>query len=181
MNTWLKRGSLVIVLVGAIGVLSLYGVRQVEKFDAFCASCHMDDHRLKRQQSLAEHAQTLAASHHIKKGVHCIDCHGYDSFFGRIETTRLAASSLVHYVLGDYKEPIQVTEPIRDENCAKCHAAESRGRTSDDFHKRLEHIHLPIACVKCHKGHKQGDSDLSFLVRDYVIKQCRECHPDIGG
>ncbi len=160
----------------------LYGVREVEKRDAFCGSCHMDDHRLKLRQSLHKEATTLSASHSIKEEVRCIDCHGYDSIPGRVETMTLATKSLLQYITGNFEDPSRTTEPIRDESCIKCHPP-NRPHPSgeDEFHGRYEHIDLPTPCVDCHIGHEPGAPAHAYLVRSRVLIQCGECHPERGG
>lgn len=159
----------------------LYVVREVEKVDAFCGSCHMNDHSLKLQQSLAKEAETLSASHHIQKDVRCIDCHGYDSILGRVETMILATKSLLYYMTGNFHDPSITTEPIRDENCVKCHSPNrSHPSGEDDFHGRYEHIDLPIPCVDCHKSHEIGAPAHAYLVRSKVLEHCGECHPEMG-
>ncbi len=178
---WFTRVPFILALIFLGGFISLFGVREVEKYDAFCGSCHMNDHKLKLQQSIATEAETLSAFHHSAKEVRCIDCHGYDSFTGRLETMLLAAKSLYHYKMGDFEDPSRTTEPIRDESCVKCHPSDrSHPFGEDDFHGRYEHIELPVPCVECHKGHKDGISYQSYLVKSFVLKQCGECHPERG-
>ena len=79
---------------------------------------------LKLQQSIATEAETLSAFHRIAKEVRCIDCHGYDSFTGRLETMLLATKSLYHFLAKSFEEPSRTTEPIRDESCVKCHPSD---------------------------------------------------------
>lgn len=182
LRVWLLRGIFLLALMLIGGVAMLYGVREIEKKDAFCGTCHVDDHRMKIEQSLADEAETLSAFHHIKKDVRCINCHGYDSLLGRVETMILATKSLIHYMTGDFEEPIRVTEPIRDENCIKCHPSNRpHPLGEDEFHGRMDHMTISIPCVDCHKGHKTGEPTHSYLVRSEVLSQCAECHPERGG
>ena len=182
LRMWFTREPFILTLIFLGGFILLFGVREVEKFDSFCGSCHMNDHKLNLQQSLATEAETLSAFHHIAKDVRCIDCHGYDSFTGRLETMLLATKSLYHYVAGDFEDPSRTTEPIRDESCVKCHSPNRLHPSGEDeFHGRYEHIDLPIPCVDCHKGHELGTPVHAYLVRTKVLEQCSECHPERGG
>jgi hypothetical protein len=181
LKTWLIRGIVLLALIFAGGIAMLLVVREVEKRDAFCGSCHMNDHRVKLEQSMAKEAATLSALHHIQNDVRCIDCHGYDSLSGRVETMTLATKSLLQYVTGNFEDPSRTTEPIRNESCIKCHSP-NRPHPSeeDEFHGRYEHIDLPTPCVECHTGHVPGLPAHAYLVRSMVLKQCAECHPERG-
>jgi nitrate/TMAO reductase-like tetraheme cytochrome c subunit len=177
---WFTSLPFILALIFLGGFIILFGVREIEKNDPFCGSCHMNDHGLKLQQSLASEAETLSAFHRIDGAVRCIDCHGYDSFTGRLETMFLAAKSLFHYVVGDFEDPSRTTEPIRDESCVKCHPSDRPRSSEDEFHSRFEHMDLPVPCVNCHTGHKPGINTQSYLVKKIVLNQCSECHPERG-
>jgi nitrate/TMAO reductase-like tetraheme cytochrome c subunit len=178
----LIQGIVLLALIFGGGIGMLYAVREVEKRDAFCGSCHMDDHHLKLRQSLASEATTLSAYHRIQDKVRCIDCHGYDSLSGRVETMTLATKSLLQYITGNFEDPSRTTEPIRDESCVKCHSfRRAHPSGEDEFHGRLPHIDLPTPCVDCHRGHELGAPAHAYLVRSRVLEQCVECHPERGG
>jgi hypothetical protein len=181
IRIWFIRGTVLLVLIFTGGIAMLFGIREAEKIDTFCGSCHINDHHLKLQHSIEKEAKTLSASHHIQKDVRCINCHGYDSIFGRVETMILATKSLLYYIVGDFQDPSRTTEPIRDENCIKCHPSNRpHSFGEDEFHGRYEHIDLPIPCVDCHKGHEFGSPAHAHLVRSKVLEQCAECHPERG-
>ncbi|HLC19097.1 MAG TPA: cytochrome c3 family protein [Thermodesulfobacteriota bacterium] len=174
-----KRIIFIFFALAVLGITTLYGAREIEKHDGFCGSCHVSDHELKYSQSVEDTPETLSAYHGTDEDVRCIDCHGYDSFFGRVETMWLAVTSLFRYITGNFHDPSITTEPIRDLNCVKCHSpARPHQGGVDDFHGRLDHVELSTACVDCHKGHLAGLAEFSFLVRAEVLGQCRECHPE---
>jgi hypothetical protein len=71
--------------------------------------------------------------------------------------------------------------PLRDDDCAQCHATfEVKAAEFDDpaFHDLPVHnSELGVDCVECHLVHEGGvDRERWFLRTDHVRAQCARCH-----
>lgn len=180
---WVFVIPALLILLPIFGVGSLYGIRQVESYDPFCTSCHLQDHQdyLDDARRTKKAIRTLGGWHLVGGEVNCISCHGEEGIVGMARTTYLAAKDTVKFVLGDYEQPSRVFHPVQDKDCLKCHEDERTLKLGEeDFHVILDHAELPFACVQCHNGHRTGGRKAKrFIVPKTAQPRCNHCHNDL--
>ncbi len=148
-----------------------------ERENAYCVRCHLHERLLATFEAGATQATDLSAVHFAALDEpRCIACHKGEGTVERIKVLAVAGRDTVKYLAGVRREPDHSDVPIVDAACTRCHdrlgAHEER-----DFHARVEHQSLPIACIGCHRAHRGGDPAQSFLVEADVLPACRTCHP----
>ncbi len=177
---WVFVLPAVLIILPILGLGSLYGIRQVESYNPFCTSCHLQDHQdyMDDARRPEKAIRTLGGWHLAGGKVRCISCHGEEGITGMTRTTYLAAKDSVKFVLGDYEQPSRVFHPIQDKDCLKCHGDERILKLEDDdFHAILDHSELPFACVQCHNGHQTGGRKAKrFIVPKTAQPRCNHCH-----
>ena len=171
---------LLLIVLPALGVGGLYGIRAVESYNPFCTSCHLQDHQDYLDDGARPKTQVRSlGGRHLSSGkVKCISCHGEEGITGMFRTTYLAAKDLVKFLAGDYKQPSRVFHPIADKDCVKCHLeARILKLGEEDFHAILDHATLPFTCVQCHNGHRTGGRRARrFIVPQTAQPRCDHCH-----
>jgi nitrate/TMAO reductase-like tetraheme cytochrome c subunit len=181
-----------LALAAALGLVVLIGgvevVSHQEQDNRFCASCHTQPEseyfvRYLRADA-RKSAEDLAALHHHKKAIRCIDCHGGEGPLGRAQVVAIATWDAFKFFTGIARQPAVIVVPVQNEACAKCH--------NDDIHKPgfENHEHnlyfdpkeSPpfIACTDCHVSHRVGDERTAFQFRDAILPQCDYCHMKMG-
>lgn len=188
---WGRRLAIAGAVALASGTAAVAYVSRLEQDNRFCISCHLSDgkrlHAALFNRYEANPPLDLSALHKAKKEIKCIDCHGGAGVERRSRVLALAAWDTLKYLAGNFKEPEGMIFPLRDLECARCHAGYSAGPFPEggqaggrDFHKHPDHRVLPIACVRCHTSHVAGDPRLKFLKNEVVLPLCRRCHKEIG-
>ncbi|MBT3351479.1 MAG: hypothetical protein HOC91_13270 [Nitrospinaceae bacterium] len=169
-----------LIVLPALGVGALYGIRAVESYNPFCTSCHLQDHQDYLDDGTRPKAKvrTLGGRHLSSGEVKCISCHGEEGITGMLRTTYLAAKDSVKFIIGDYKQPSRVFHPVADRDCVKCHSeARILKLEEEDFHAILDHATLPFGCVQCHNGHRIGGRPARrFIVPQTAQPRCDHCH-----
>ncbi len=175
----------------------------VERNNDFCNACHISArsssvgpsggggdpgtvplHIDIRRAFDARPAANLAGLHGERMDdVRCIDCHGGVGLVGRARVKWLAAKDAWHYLIGDFEEPTEMTHPLLDADCLKCHAdvwAPREGREDNAFHALGVHAtDLEFSCVQCHDVHEMdGAEDFYFLRAAHVRARCATCHSE---
>lgn len=155
-----------------------------ESQDAFCASCHTQPESTFYQRSQA--APVDLASAHTGHTTRCIDCHSGDGVTGRVQAELMGAHNALLFYTGQAVQPAQLTTPVSDANCLKCHAqvAVDRGR-NNHFHyflSRWQAVDPKAAtCVSCHAGHSTAaGADTRFMEQLKVETICQDCHRVAG-
>ncbi len=179
---WLSATvALIVVLVaGSLGVGA-----QLENNDQFCASCHTNPETTFVDRTTQP--PTDLASAHAAENVGCIACHSGEGFAGRLDAMKLGARDLVAFAKRDFPQPAQLTHPIPDGNCLKCHSNIGQAQTFENHF----HVLLPrwqsarpesaASCVDCHTGHDTaGRPDLKWVSVDPTQQQCNACHRVMG-
>jgi hypothetical protein len=184
---WVPAVAIGIVLVLAIGFV---GMMRMEETDTFCASCHTQPESTYVER-VKKDAVDAASKHMIESQTHCIDCHSGPGLVGRAGAILLGARNAVMYVTKTMKQPAELTVPIADGNCVKCHQdiLESKNYKGNDNHyhyfmQRWQQVKPDQAgrCVDCHNGHiLNGDASLGFISKDTTEKTCNKCHNTLGG
>lgn len=180
--TWLIIAALLIVVFSS-GALALS--IHMENNDQFCASCHTNPETTFVDRSTQP--PTDLASAHTAENVGCIQCHSGEGKAGRIDALKLGAHDLVAFVSRNYTQPAQLTHPIPDENCLKCHGDIGQAQTFENHF----HVLLPrwqqlspnkaATCVDCHSAHTtDGRSDIVWISVKPTQKQCDGCHRQLG-
>lgn len=112
----------------------------------------------------------------------CIDCHGGTGFAGRAKVKVLAAKDAFWYLTGQYDEPHEMSWPLEEADCRKCHGdfqIKAGPFELPAFHDLpLHNRDLGVDCVECHLVHLPGDADNYFLDRQHTREQCARCHAD---
>ncbi len=179
----LRWAFVVLILLPALGIGGLYGIRKVESYNPFCTSCHLQDHQdyLDDGRRPEKAIRTLGGWHLAGGKAECISCHGEDGLAGMARTTYLASKDLFKFIVGDYEQPSRVFHPILDKDCRKCHSDERILKlVDDDFHAILDHTELPFTCVQCHSGHRTGGRKAKrFIVPKAAQPHCDRCHKDL--
>lgn len=180
---WVFILPIALILVPILGIGGLYGLRQVESYNPFCTSCHLQDHQDYMDDARrSENAIRTLGGWHLAGGkVECISCHGEDGLAGMTRTTYLAAKDSIKFIIGDYEQPSRVFHPIKNKDCQKCHGDERILKLGDDdFHAILDHSELPFACVQCHNGHRTGGRKARrFIVPKTAQPRCDSCHDEL--
>ena len=182
-------------LAGAALLSSLFlvGLAAKERDNRFCISCHLHEAKFARFRAAAP--ADLAAAHHAKKEVRCIDCHGGADPVMRARVWSVAGVDTVRFLIGRYHEPDGMRLPLRPAECRRCHTpilktarslgAEqdegAGGRGGDTYHAIRDHDSVQIACIRCHSSHTtDSEPGLQFISRAHVQPVCHECHESLG-
>ena len=167
----------------------------LERDNDFCNACHLEPglplHRQIRDDFDVRPVVNLVGVHasaetpRFTDGFRCIDCHGGVGALGKARVKVLAAKDAFWWVVGHFDEPTEMVWPLRDEDCAQCHATfkdPDPRAPSPAFHELVVHnAALGVACVECHLSHTTGGSeDLYYLQPTHVRAQCAECHSDFA-
>ncbi len=153
----------------------------LEERDSFCASCHSQPESTFYDRTQAA-AVDLASKHHASWATRCIDCHAGPNLTGRVSAMTLGARDLAAFVTHTDQQPAQLTVPISDANCLKCHAdvlnTRSFNRHFHAFLARWQTLDPNAAtCVSCHSSHStDGDPTLIFLQTQRAQQVCDSCH-----
>lgn len=189
---WLLFAGLVPIAAAPLGWVV---TDRLERNDDFCIACHLSSgeplHAPKRSDFDARPPATLAALHGAERvgaddphAFRCIDCHGGTGLAGRARVKVLAAKDALVYLTGRFDEPDGMAWPLRDDDCAKCHARFDEQPVeawrSPRFHQLPVHnVELGVACVSCHGVHDAGgDPEHHFLRAAEVRSWCARCHSE---
>lgn len=192
MNRW---GIVIVVGVLLAAPTGWLVTDRLEADNAFCISCHLDAgvplHRDNHADFEALPAVSLAVAHaragnaeHEDGAFRCIDCHGGTGFGGRAAVKLLSAKDAFWYLTGRFEEPDGMHWPLRDEDCARCHATFDERAPEDwgdpAFHElALHNRELGVDCVSCHLSHERGGLADHFFVHPTDVRtQCARCHPE---
>jgi hypothetical protein len=176
-------GLVLLALIGGVGFVSYR-----EQDNQFCASCHTEPETTYYNRFLTADAQqsadTMAAFHHYKSQVRCIDCHGGEGPIGRATVLTLAAFDTFKYLTGTARQPAVIIFPVQDQACIKCHEIDIRKPGFENHYHNLYFdptVSPPaIPCVHCHVAHRLGDERTAFQFRDVILPRCEYCHQQIG-
>jgi hypothetical protein len=159
----------------------------LERSNDFCNACHLDANtRLHidiRNDYDDRPPQSLAAAHAGAEAgsVLCIDCHGGVGLVGRARVKALAAKDAFFWITGRFEEPQQMSHPLWDADCLRCHPAFDT--SPSEFGPRRFHelgVHnagLDIDCVDCHSSHEPGGAGDYFFLRVALVRErCAACH-----
>jgi hypothetical protein len=199
------------VLVGivALGIFLAAGgftfAASQETHDPFCASCHTQPESTFFQRSTDAQAVDLA-SYHMGQETRCIDCHSGPGIWGRAQAELLGARNTVAWYTHTAVQPAQLTFPIQDANCLKCHQdVTQRGYTpkqsvtivgeggrGEEEEAGPNHWHELLArwqafaanagtCTSCHPGHStDGTAQTGFENAQTTRAVCEACHRVLG-
>ena len=199
------------VLVGimALGIFLAAGgftfAASQETHDPFCASCHTQPESTFFQRSTDAQAVDLA-SYHTAQKTRCIDCHSGPGIWGRMQAELLGARNTVAWYTHTAVQPAQLTVPIRDANCLKCHQDVTQrgytpkqsvtivgeGRRGEEEEAGPNHWHEQLArwqavvpdagtCTSCHPGHStDGTAQTGFENAQTTRTVCQACHRVLG-
>jgi hypothetical protein len=187
----LAAGALVGALAAPVG---WHVTDRLEQHDDFCNACHLASgeplHASVRRDFMAAPPASLAAAHaaagnraRADGAFRCIDCHGGTGAAGRLRVKALAARDAVVWALLRFEEPQGMRWPLRDADCARCHARFGAAREPWEpprFHQvPLHNVDLGVACVECHAAHETGgDAGAAFLRAAPLRAQCARCHAE---
>ena len=179
--------------IGLVAIIGFFAVIHIEEADAFCASCHSEPEATYYQRTQAPKPVDLASVHALlaqknpqQANIHCIDCHAGPGIAGRITALRLGAHDVVQWFAGTATQPAQITQPIPDAHCIKCHTDTPAANNFDrHFHHTLARWQQADAkagsCVSCHTAHTtDGAASIGFLQQQRLLVQCTQCHVALG-
>lgn len=186
----MSRFRLALLIVGSSLLVLFAGSFAVgnalEESNAFCASCHV--HNLQYGRFTGKKVTDLA-SEHAEEKVKCISCHREPGSGGRLYTFYRASRALGHYVIGDYKMPIETDAPPSDRACRKCHGPKTKGETRLDGHfhsatnlaKASSRIKgASVGCATCHEAHDPPTKVTHWVAVDSANPACNRCHDALG-
>jgi len=156
-----------------------------EQHDVFCSSCHTQPESTFYQRSIDANAVDLASVHKADS-TRCIDCHSGVGLFGRAKAELLGAHNALAFYTHTAIQPAQMTRPIDDESCLKCHQdVFDRKDMNNHFHffltKWQDLDPNAATCVSCHQGHStQGDPQTAYLDQQITQAVCNDCHQFAG-
>ena len=177
------------VLAGVGLVATIGGERyasHLEQDNDFCGACHTQpetEYLARYERAVAQKdASDLAAFHHRKKDIKCIDCHGGEGLIGRAQVFSLATWDAVKHYTGIARQPATIVVPVQNEACIKCHTDPLAKKGFDNHeHNKLSDPDVPfIRCTDCHVSHRLGDERNAFQFRDKIFPQCEYCHVQVG-
>lgn len=178
---WLTATVLFVAAVAAYTT----GV-QLERDDAFCASCHVEPETTYYQQSLTPQAASTLAAFHAGQETRCIDCHSGRWIPGRVRAQWIGLHNLLAFRSGNYHQPTQTTRPPGDSSCTKCHsdltwASQRPGHYhSPQLRRRWQAFDgLANTCQACHPSH-EIITTAGFQDKTEVETQCDACHELVG-
>lgn len=183
MNPSRRQLLLLILVVGLIAIIG--GERyasHLEQDSQFCGSCHTQpetEYLARFASAVAQNnAQDLAAFHHRKKDIQCIECHGGEGIIGRTQVFSLATWDVVKYNLHVARQPAVIVVPVQNEACIKCHQDMlAKPGFNNHEHNKMSDPKAPfIRCTDCHISHRPGDEINGFQFRDAILPQCEYCH-----
>lgn len=178
------------LIILAIGVLLSAGgftyAANQESHDEFCASCHTQPETTYFERATASGAVDLASFHKAKE-TRCIDCHSGNGLSGRVSAELLGAHNAFLWYTHQAAQPAQITQPVGDENCVKCHTTTltQNPAMENHFHiflSRWQGVDPNAAgCTTCHRGHTTNGAQANqFLDVATVQVVCESCHRAIG-
>ncbi|MBI5302161.1 MAG: hypothetical protein HY868_08495 [Chloroflexi bacterium] len=172
----------VVAGIAALAV-SVGWVSYQEQDNRFCASCHTQpevEYVTRYARAEQRPADDLAAFHHRKDQVRCIDCHVGEGFDGRAVVVAFAGWNALKHYTGSAQQPAKIIVPLQNEACIKCHldALKRPGFENHMHNKYYDPQESPpfLRCTDCHLAHRPGDERTRFQFRDAIYPQCEECH-----
>jgi nitrate/TMAO reductase-like tetraheme cytochrome c subunit len=207
-----KTSGLIWVLAGimALGIFLAAGgftfAASQETHDPFCASCHTQPESTYFQRSTDAQAVDLA-SYHSAQTTRCIDCHSGPGVWGRMQAELLGARNTAAWYTRTAVQPAQLTVPIQDVNCLKCHQDVTQrgyrpkqsvvifreGRRGEEeeeagpnhWHEQMARWQAvaanPGTCTSCHPGHStDGTAQTGFENAQITRTMCEACHRVLG-
>lgn len=185
-----RIGFLLLLVVLALGVLTGgWTLNQRLHTEGFCDSCHLPDgsrlHGRKMDLMTARPPDSLAGAHFHggpDERLRCPDCHHGTTPRETAVIMTEAALNTAHYFFGDYDEPEDLTVPIPDDFCHRCHQNLATTAPFGSFHSSWSHAELEVLdhrihCPDCHRMHRpRPDEGGSFLHRAETLEQCDLCH-----
>lgn len=185
-----RLAAIPLLALAAIGLAAAGGTAfalQLEERSDFCASCHTQPEVEYVARGRAGAPSDLSSAHLIARGVRCIDCHSGAGAFGRAAGLRQGAHDLAAYLSGIYANPATTTNPLPDENCAKCHGGVFAGKgLRNHYHFYLrdwqqQEPGIVARCITCHTSHTQGASrTVKYAVDGKFNGACNACHAFSG-
>jgi hypothetical protein len=87
---------LLLIVLPALGVGGLYGIRAVESYNPFCTSCHLQDHQDYLDDGARPKTQVRSlGGRHLSSGkVKCISCHGEEGINKLDQKVRVGQGAL---------------------------------------------------------------------------------------
>jgi nitrate/TMAO reductase-like tetraheme cytochrome c subunit len=192
-----KKVLILSILVGLV-VLGLvfsvsgfaYAASQ-ETQDTFCASCHTQPESTFYERSISGSPEDLA-SFHSTHDTRCIDCHSGKGVIGRVQAELMGARNASKWYTHTAVQPAELTSPIGDQNCLKCHEEVTQRAGKSRGEGEMGHWHLFLSrwqassadaasCVTCHSGHSTGSTAKDeFMNTPNVRATCNDCHRTMG-
>ncbi len=170
--------TMLCAFVGGVGWISYQ-----EQDNQFCASCHTQpetDYLARFQSAEQKPADDLAAFHHRKDNVRCIDCHIGEGVRGRATVIAFAGWNALKHYTGIATQPAKIIVPLQNEACTKCHAdAIRKPGFNNHFHNKYFELNESppfMRCTDCHLSHRLGDERTAFQFRNVIFPQCEFCH-----
>lgn len=143
---------MLLLLGGGLGAATVIATGQ----PGFCAKCH---------EMLPEYYTWQASTH---SNFACSQCHQIS----------LPDKVYQHYS-GSYDSPIQLSQPISDQTCERCHARQRQATPSGDLTIPHDtHLENQVSCVTCHSGVVHGN----IATRGKTLAQeIPRWTPELGG
>ncbi|ADH63854.1 cytochrome c nitrate reductase, small subunit [Allomeiothermus silvanus DSM 9946] len=165
LSQWLRRGGIVVVAAGMMGVLGGAGLYTAQHAEALsylsndpkaCANCHI-------MREVYDGWQK-ASHHHVAV---CVDCHLPHDFIGKYLTkVEHGWNHSRAFTMQDFHEPIQIgrrSAAVVEHNCVQCHQGLIGGVLQAQTAFQDAHAGFRSAgdgsfgCVHCHRGVGHGE------------------------
>lgn len=150
----------------------------------FCRSCHVGDKPLHDdiyKTQTERNPVTLGGRHYLDEKISCVECHRGIKFREKTALFFIKSFNVFKYLSGCYEEPSNLSYPMADDNCIRCHKAD-REINVDGFHGRNAHEGISkVICIECHPVHKKVKKPgKTFLLKEKVLAVCSGCHPGLN-
>ena len=177
MKRFLLSGGTVLL---AAFILLYFMLEAQKSKPEFCVSCHLTPTQKLHQEKYADFTSPLPknmAGLHRKK-IACAGCHEGQEWTQKAAQAGKEAWNTLRYFLGSFREPRELSPPLLDHGCEKCHG---QLKAKEVFHRAQAHggKKFPTRCTECHLSHKkEGKREKFFLLREDLRRQCLRCHPN---
>jgi len=174
---------LIAAMVMFAPVVAIGWVSHQERDNRFCASCHTQpevEYVARYARAEQAPADDLAAWHHRRDRVRCIDCHVGEGVTGRAVVVAFAGWNAFKHFTGGATQPAKIVAPLQNEACRKCHLAalQKPGFANHMHNTYFDPRATPpfLRCTDCHLAHRLGDERTRFQFRAAIFPQCEQCH-----
>lgn len=122
------------------------GALEITSTPKFCSLCH---------EMQPEYVTWKASAH---ANITCTNCHVEPGTANFINHKINSLKQVYYHFTGNYIQPIEISEPIKNEVCLQCHTTWRRVNAPGDIKfPHQQHLAEKLNCVDCHSGVVHGN------------------------